>query len=232
MRIFYFFISTLIISNNAFSMNFSISPVINDLVADKKVMTTYYTLSSNSSENIYLKIYAKKIVNAKLDNEEEISPDGLSSLILTPEKLILRPYEVKKVRSFIKTDPYSSEEIYRIYFEQVSDFESFDNHPETAATGVLPLKLQLSSVLKVIPKFSKAVVSNRNGRIFNSGNRHLRITEKCMKQEENDCRWEPIKTHLNLYPNNEIDWETSELKGSTLVKYILPPDDTKFIHPR
>lgn len=219
-------------SNNAFSMNFSISPVINDLVADKKVMTTYYTLISNSSENIYLKIYANKVVNAKLDNEEEIPLDGLSTLVLTPEKLILRPYEVKKVRSFIKTDPYSSEDIYRIYFEQVSDFENYDNHPETVVTGVVPLKLQLSSVLKVIPKFSKALISNRNGRIINSGTRHLRITEKCMKQEKNDCTWEPISTHINLYPNNEIDWEKSELKGSTLVKYVLPPDDTQFIHSR
>lgn len=217
-------LTSVLITFKAFSMNFSISPVLSEIETDEsKVSSSYFTVKSNTYDTLYLKVYAKKIINPKLATESEHEIEGNSELVISPGKLIVRPFEQKKVRAFIQHGDKKIESLYKIYFEQVSDFEQYDNYPDKEPNGALPIKYILSALIKAMPSSSKAILSSEKDAIVNSGTRHIRITYKCVFEGKENCTWEKVSPYFHLYPSNEILWESDFLNNVQAIKYIIPP---------
>ncbi|MCS0038322.1 hypothetical protein NB607_15235 [Vibrio alginolyticus] len=210
-------------------MDFTISPVTKEVeINTNKISSEFFSIKSKSPDPLYIKLYVKEIIDPKLETEKERELEGNSEIILNPSKLIVYPFETKRVRTFIQLGEKKSESIYKIYFEQVNDFEYYDNYPQSEPNGLMPVRYILSSLIKAIPTSSKAIISNQKGVISNSGSRHIRIVEKCVSAEKGNCNWEKISSYFHLYPMNEISWEDDLLRNAQSIKYTIPPQHYEY----
>ncbi|MDL0445803.1 hypothetical protein [Vibrio alginolyticus] len=223
-----FFINALI-AFDAFSANYTISPVTKEIEIDRNgVSSSYFTIKSLSTEPLYIKLYAKKVINPKLDSQTEIEIKDNSELVISPTKVIVRPFEEKKIRAFLQLGKKRSESVYRIYFEQVSDFEKSDIDVIPDVKGDIPVRYILSALIKAAPALSKPSILNEGGLLKNSGTRHIRIFEKCISSKNGSCEWEKVTPHVNLYPMNEISWDSDLLHNSEYIKYVIPPHSEEY----
>ncbi|HBN6293898.1 TPA: hypothetical protein L3M97_001790 [Vibrio parahaemolyticus] len=227
--IFILILSNSLMISKALSMNFSISPVLKEIeINSNQVSSEYFNIKSNSSDPLYLKLYVTEIIDPKLETEKEREIKGNSEIIINPTKLILRPFETKKVRAFIQPRDSKRESIYKVYFEQVNDFEDYNNYPESDANGSVPIRYILSALIKTMPRSSKAILSSEGGVITNSGTRHIRIVEKCVSEDKASCTWEKLNSYLHLYPMNKISWESEILDNVQSIKYTIPPHSVEY----
>ncbi|WP_375058671.1 hypothetical protein ACEZDF_12815 [Vibrio alginolyticus] len=226
MRMSILFLINALIAFDALSANFSISPVTKEIEFDKKgVSSNYFTIKSRSTEPLYIKLYAKKVINPKLESQLEKEIKDNSELIISPGKVIVRPFEEKKVRAFLQLGSQESEAVYRLYFEQVSDFEKLETDVLSDTKGNLPIRYILSALIKASPASSKPILSNESGSLKNLGERHIRVIEKCSTSTIGKCVWEKVTPYINLYSMNELPWESDSLGDSKHIKYIIPPHD-------
>ncbi|HBC3522769.1 TPA: hypothetical protein KDZ30_001243 [Vibrio alginolyticus] len=224
MKIFILFFINALIAFEAFSANYTISPVTKEIEIDSNgVSSSYFSIKSLSKEPLYIKLYAKKVINPKLDSEKELEIKDNSELVLSPIKVIVRPFEEKKIRAFLQLGKKRSESVYRIYFEQVSDFENSDIDAALDVKGVVPVRYILSALIKAAPALSKPSILNESGLLKNSGTRHIRIVEKCVSSKNGNCKWEKVRPYINLYAMNEISWDSDLLHNSEYIKYVIPP---------
>lgn len=209
-------------SASAFASYFKISPIIQDTQGER---VNYIITSENESNDQYIQMKVTKVISPKNGDEEEVPLDSLHEIKVIPEKLILKPNDQKRVQVVILQQDVEKEQVYRVYFSQVSAEEYFsDSENILDVSGKTSMTLALGSVLRIIPRKNNEDIKVYQENIKNMGNTHFRITEECIGLTHDTCIWTKPETTLNMYSGNEYFWKTQENKEVMKIKFVYPQD--------
>jgi len=177
----------LILPQEVFSANFSVSPV--RIFFDSKNRITILTIKNESEEKLTLQLRAYKW---QQDEEGKDIYLPTKDIIFFPKIFKIQNDEEKLIRIGTKIPPGRHEKTYRLYIEEIPE-------PHTIETTAVRILLKVGvpvfiSPLKTVTKGSIEKVEMRNGSLFitakNEGNSHFII--KSVKVEGIDTEGKEV----------------------------------------
>ncbi|OXX74621.1 hypothetical protein B9J87_02700 [Vibrio sp. V19_P1S1T109] len=216
-----------LLTNSAMAAYFEISPIFHDTQGER---VNYSLTSQNKTDDQYIKVNVTKILSPNNDDEQEVAINSLRDIRVIPDKLILKPNDQRRVQVLVLDQDIDTEQVYRIYFEQVTADQYHGSAREdndiSATTGV---SLSLGGVIRVQPKENKPNIVANDDHIVNQGNSHFQIVSECIGTSMADCAWEKPETNINIYHNNYYQWQTRDDKPVAAINYRYPHQLNKLL---
>lgn len=160
-------------------------------------------LLSHSDHQEFVQATVKQIINPGTSQEKEIDfdPNTTSSIIVSPQKMVLNPGVMKKVRLFSVQQP-DKETVWRIYFKGVSA-KVFNNNAAAESKqneANVSINITWGALIHVEPKIVQTAIvyDPVTNVIRNSGTVRVKVRSFGVCSSENRCQWHPLQG--SLYP--------------------------------
>lgn len=213
-------------SGYAYANYFKISPIIQNTMGER---VTYTITSENETKDQYIQMKITKVISPKNGDEKEIELDKLNEIKVIPDKLILKPNDQKKVQVVILNQGVEKEQVYRVFFNQISEDEYYSKSKSiNSVSANASMTLALGAVLRIVPKVNVEDLLITGESVKNNGNTHFTIIEECVGLSHDSCIWEKPELSINVYSGNRYKWKSNN--GESVMKAKIKfPQDKKLI---
>lgn len=169
---------------------------------EEELVSRVIQVTNPSKYDEFVKVNVYQVLEPASPQEQEIKIDNASSLKMSvyPRRFKVGAGETKQVRLLIPENNIQSEQIYRIRFVPVSEFEQ----------GVT-IRVSYGVLLRVLPKeIAPALKHNQEGdglsRFTNIGNVRLHVKTLCETEEKQEFRVYPGVSFLTKKGCTSLDY--------------------------
>ncbi|WP_429622361.1 fimbria/pilus periplasmic chaperone [Stenotrophomonas sp. AN71] len=224
--------ATLLAAGSA-SANMSVYPMSVDIGAQGEAASTIQVYSK-SEETQFVKVSVKRVLQpgTAQEHEEEVNNWEGIGLVVSPPKFALPAGGSRAVRIVGMAAP-KSEEVYRVYFEQVPlpSGEAEAEGTQSAAKTKLSVNLIWGVLVRMVPA-DPQVALERSGpsRLHNAGNIRLGLLKvgRCTGSDDASCQWQTLEK--NIYPG--MDLEVPGTPSGSLLRVKYQVDSTPDIQSK
>ncbi len=168
-----------------------------------KKQASVIQLLSHTDHQEFVQATVKQIINPGTPQEKEIDfdPNTTSSIIVSPQKMVLNPNVMKKVRIFGVQQP-DKETVWRVYFKGVSPKVFNDNTAKNNKQNDANVSINITwgALVHVEPKIVQTamVYDPVQHVIRNTGTVRVKVRSFGVCSQTDHCQWYPLQG--SLYP--------------------------------
>lgn len=176
---------------------------------------------SDSDETQYIKTSVKRIINPGTPQQKEVSvsPDEEVGIVVSPQRFIL-PRQSSHLVRILPVNIPKKEGVYRVYISSLPD-DDIAHADNKEGNAQITINVIWGVLVYVTPEQSGVSLSYNatSGKLTNTGNVHVNISEYGFCQSENNCKWE-VFNH-SIYPEMSYVIKDRKENHSLFVKYQL-----------